>query len=198
MGNRITETNENFNYFGNTKLQTNDKCITLLDSKFATNSQEIKKNSKNFEIDDQNQKQLSNESLSKHNSVPGISLNLNMNRSDSIDETSENQKHASKKNSYIRQIRMKSKKVKDNEAGGGGGSESPRHLNLIEKEILKKNSLLLPSMHTTKSGNQRRESFLYRADIESFDSNQKVRKSSMASSELGRLDGYVKIFFLFT
>ena len=202
MGNRITETNENFNYFGNTKLQTNDKPISLFDSsKLATNSEISNNKNKSFDIiDEQTQRQLSNESINNNNlnnsnnknntnsnQVPGISLNLNMNRSDSVDETSDKQHKSgvSKKIGSIRQIRMKSKKVKDIQSG----SESPVHLNLIEKEILKKNSLLLPSMHTNKSGNQRRESFLYRGDIESFDSNQKVRKSSMASTDLGRIDG---------
>lgn len=95
--------------------------------------------------------------------------------------------NASKKLNSIRnmsKIRLKSMKKSSKETSQPPGSAELPTLPSMEKEPIKKtNSLLLPPMNTGRSNGGRRESFLYRADVEFFDSSQKVRKSSMNSTE---------------
>ncbi len=113
--------------------------------------------------------------------IPTTSFSPNLSLDEDIREVDSNATSASKKVSTIKQIskiRIKSKKNR----------ETPQVIELPQiiepflnpNEMSKKNSLAMPPVY---SKGQRRESFLHRAEFESFELGQKVRKSSMNSND---------------
>lgn len=182
MGNRITETNDdlliklksssseavarktsnNNNYLFQAEHQPGEHCNTA----------------ENSEKDDQ---LLLEVGLKYQENIDGS----NMEQKAESEETPTS--NASKKLNSIRnmsKIRLKSMKKSSKDTPQPPGTAELPTLPSMEKEPVKKtNSLLLPPMNTGRANGGRRESFLYRADVEFFDSSQKVRKSSMNSTE---------------
>ncbi len=193
MGNRITETNE-------------DLLIKLKASNEAT--RKASNNSNNIFFAEHNNNNInyldatchSNDNSEKEDM---LLLEVGLNHADNIDSSSApfagQEADSTRKQSSLKQmgkIRVAAKKK-------GGGKEAPAsaevQASLEAKEPIRKtNSLLLPPLNTSGGGGRsaggRRESFLHRADIEFFDSSQKVRKSSMNSTE--RSESWVALVFL--
>ena len=202
MGNRITETNESLlaKLHQTEKLQSSPSGGNL--SKFNSFSSDTKIETVNSSFDNMSSSGIKENSIlatptdynnnavnnNENVRVPGISFshtNNNFNTSNKSDVLlNENSTPTSSKNKLnmikeIGKIKIKpSKKTKD----------SPATAEIVisshEKELIKKtSSLLMPSMNTGRPNGGRRESFLHRTDVESFDSSQKVRKASMVSNE---------------
>ena len=170
MGNRITETNESFNNYFSSRLNIDSSSSShyLLKTEPYLSNKDI-----SLRVNGELNRQSGNLSTESQPDPPATGIASTNFNSEEFDSQLLNQS--------VSKIRVKSRKSKEAEPVGLDKKQQEHQV------VAKKHSLLLPTMHTGKMTHQpaRRESFLYKADIE-FDVNQKssLRKSSMASGDI--------------
>ena len=177
MGNRITETNESFNNYFSSRLNidSNSSSHYLLNTKPFSGKTEPYQSNKDISsrLNGEATRQTANLSTELEPDLPASGIASINHNSEEFDSQTVHKP--------VSKIRVKSRKSKEAEAVVLDKKQQEHQV------VVKKHSLLLPTMHTGKLSHQpaRRESFLYKADIE-FDVNQKssLRKSSMASGDI--------------